>query len=198
MPSSSPDLSNHLHPLAGQTVVFTGKLSSLGRRDARALVARLGGASGDEVNARTTMLVVGAEGFGLADDQCESGDGTPERKSGQRTPEGKSGEGAPEGKKSNKLKRAEELQIRVVSEEEFCQLAGVTTPGTLKRQYHAMRDLVSRYAALREDHVRYLVKCGVLRPVLRTNADTFFAFADLAAIRQVNESLEQGLSFHRI
>ena len=189
MPSSSPELSNHLHPLAGHTVVFTGKLSSLGRRDARALVARLGGASGDEVNVRTTMVVVGAEGFGPSDDQRDSGEGSPEDKSGG---------GTPEAKKSNKLKRAEELQIRVISEEEFCQLAGVTTPETLKRQYHTMRDLVSRYPALREDHLRYLVKCGVLRPVLRTNADTFFAFADLAAIRQVNESLEQGLSFHRI
>ena len=43
-----------------------------------------------------------------------------------------------------------------------------------------MRDLLARYRALREDHLRYLVKCGVLRPVLRTNADTFFAFPDLA------------------
>jgi tetratricopeptide (TPR) repeat protein len=189
MPSSSPDRSNQLHPLAGQTVVFTGKLSSLGRRDARALVAQLGGASGDEVNARTTMLVVGAEGFGPSDDQHESA---------EESREGTAGGGTPDAKKSAKLKKAEELQVRVIDEEEFCRLAGVTTPGTLKRQYHAMRDLVSRYPALREDHLRYLVKCGVLRPVLRTNADTFFAFADLAAIRQVNESLEQGLSFHRI
>jgi len=172
LPSSSPDLSNHLHPLAGHTVVFTGKLSSLGRRDARALVARLGGASADEVNARTTMLVVGAEGFGASDDQ-------------QR-------------EKSNKLRKAEELQIRVVSEDEFCRMAGVTTPETLKRQYHAMRDLVSRYPAVREDHLRYLMKVGVLRPVQRTNADVFFAFTDLAAVRQLNEGLEQGLSFHRI
>ena len=43
-----------------------------------------------------------------------------------------------------------------------------------------MRDLLARYRALREDHLRYLVKCGVIRPVLRTNADTFFAFPDLA------------------
>ena len=42
-----------------------------------------------------------------------------------------------------------------------------------------MRDLLARYRALREDHLRYLVKCGVIRPVLRTNADTFFAFPDL-------------------
>ena len=29
-----------------------------------------------------------------------------------------------------------------------------------------MRDLLARYRALREDHLRYLVKCGILRPVL--------------------------------
>ena len=50
--------------LAGQLVVFTGKLSALGRRDARALVAEHGGETADDVTAKTTMLVVGAEGFG--------------------------------------------------------------------------------------------------------------------------------------
>jgi tetratricopeptide (TPR) repeat protein len=161
-------------PLEGQLVVFTGKLSSLGRRDARALVARLGGTTADDVNARTTMLVIGAEGFG------QTG-------------------------KSNKLKRAEELNaqpdsvaIRILTEEEFCRLTGVPTPDALKRQYHALRDLLARYRALREDHVRYLVKCGVLRPMLRTNADTFFAFPDVAVIKQANEGLDQGASFRSI
>src|SRR5216683_3172450 len=85
-------------PLAGQLVVFTGKLSSLGRKDARALVTRLGGATADDVNVKTTMLVIGAEGFGP----------TPDRE------------------KSNKLKRAEELNalagggaaIRILTEED--------------------------------------------------------------------------------
>src|SRR5206468_13108404 len=77
--SPSPD-QHDSQPLSGQLVVFTGKLSSLSRRDARALVARLGGATADDVNARTTMLVVGAEGFGSSQPD-----------------------------KSNKLKRAEDL-----------------------------------------------------------------------------------------
>ncbi|MBI3493368.1 MAG: tetratricopeptide repeat protein, partial [Acidobacteria bacterium] len=173
MPSSSPDLPG-CPPLEGQLVVFTGKLSSLGRRDARALVTRLGGATADDVNAKTTMLVIGAEGFGQTD-------------------------------KSNKLKRAEELNaqpgaqtIRILHEEEFCRLTGVPTPDTLKRQYHALRDLLARYRALREDHVRYLVKCGLLRPVLRTNADTFFAFLDVAVIKQASEGLDQGGTFRSI
>ena len=176
MPSPSPDLSNPQR-LAGQLVVFTGKLSSLGRKDASALVARLGGAAADEVSARTTMLVVGDEGFGP----------TPAK-----------------GDKSNKLRRAEELnaqhgsRIQILSEAEFCRLVGVPTPDALKRQFHAMRDLLARYRALREDHLRYLVKCGVIRPVLRTNADTFFAFPDLSAIKQANDELDRGALFRSV
>jgi tetratricopeptide (TPR) repeat protein len=163
--------------LAGQLVVFTGKLSSLARREARALVVRLGGETADDVNAKTTMLVVGDEKFGSA------------------------AEG--ESSKSNKLKRAEELgaegtPIRVVLEEEFCQLVGVPTPATLRRQYHSTRDLLARYRLLREDHLRYLVKCGVIQPVVRTNADTFFAFGDVAVIKQANDELTRASSFRAV
>jgi tetratricopeptide (TPR) repeat protein len=166
--SPSPDLPGS-QPLAGELVVFTGKLSSLGRKDARGLVKRLGGATSDDVTAKTTMVVIGAEGFGQVP-----------------------------GEKSNKLRRAEDLKVRTITEEEFCRLAGVPTPDTLKRQYHALRDLLARYRSLREDHLRYLVKCGVLRPVLRTNADTFFAFPDLAIVKQANEGLDQGVPFRSI
>jgi tetratricopeptide (TPR) repeat protein len=176
LPTLSPDRPGR-QPLSGQLVVFTGKLSSLGRRDARALVARLGGDTSDDVNVNTTMLVVGAEGFG---------------------------QGIDDGDKSNKLKRAEELNaqraalIEIVTEDDFCRKAGVPTPDVLKRQYHALRDLLGRYPALREDHVRYFVKCGLLQPVARTNADTFFAFPDLALIKQANDDLVQGASFRSV
>jgi tetratricopeptide (TPR) repeat protein len=68
----------------------------------------------------------------------------------------------------------------------------------LKRQYYAMRDLLVRYQALREDHLRYLVKWGVIRPALRTNADTFFGFKDVAAIKQANDDIERGASFRAV
>ena len=164
---------SNLQPLAGQLVVFTGKLSSLGRKDACALVARLGGTTADDLNAKTTMLVVGAEGFGAVD-------------------------------RSHKLKKAEDLntqqpaQIQILSEDQFCMLAGVPGPDALKRQYHATRDLLVRYRSLRDDHIRYLVKCGIVRPVLRTNADSYFAFADLAVIKQANDDIEKGVSFRAV
>jgi hypothetical protein len=166
--------------LAGQLVVFTGKLSSLGRRDARALVARLGGETADDVNAKTTMLVVGAEGFGPAADATNS-----------------------DASKSNKLKRAEELNadgasISILPEDEFCRRVGVPTVQALRQQYHSTRDLLARYRLLRDDHLRYLVKCGVIRPVVRTNADTFFGFGDVAIIKQANDDLAGQASFRAI
>jgi tetratricopeptide (TPR) repeat protein len=184
LPSALRDLPDR-QTLAGQLVVFTGKLSSLGRKDASALVARLGGGAADAVSEKTTMLVIGDEGVGSTRQRPESADEV--------------------ASKSNKLKRAEELnaarpgsRIRILSEAEFCNLVGVPTPDSLKRQYHALRDLLARYRALREDHVRYLVKYGVIRPVLRTNADTFFAFPDLAFLKQANDQLSQGVSFRTI
>jgi tetratricopeptide (TPR) repeat protein len=153
-------------------------LSSLGRRDARGLVTRLGGATSDDVTVKTTMLVVGDEGFGSSADAARE--------------------------KSNKLKRAEELnaqqqdQVRILSEDEFCRLVGVPSPKALKRQFNAMRDLLARYRSLREDHLRYLEKCGVIRPVRRTRTDAFFEFRDVALIKQANDELERGISFRAI
>jgi tetratricopeptide (TPR) repeat protein len=153
----------------------------LGRKDARALVQRLGGETADDVNARTTMLVVGSEGFGPAP---QTSDETRD--------------------KSNKLRRAEELnalpdvRIQIISEDDFCQMAGVPTPASLKQQYHSMRALLARYRELREDHLRYLMKCGILRPVLKTNAETFFAFPDLAIIKQANDGIAEGGTFRSI
>ena len=172
----SPDVHQ---PLTGQLVVFTGKLNLLGRREAQALVARLGGAIGDDVNAQTTMLVVGAAGFGPLP-------GTANVESHQ---------------KSNKLRRAEELnahqshQIRIVSEEDFCRLAGVPSVDRLKQQHYAMRDLMPRYPHTREDQLRYLVKIRLLGPVVHTNTDILFRFQDLAVVRQLNEALSQGVAF---
>src|SRR5438552_6447834 len=61
-----------------------------------------------------------------------------------------------------------------------------------------MRDLVARYRALRDDHIRYLVKYGVIRPAVRTNADLFFAFPDVAVMKQANDDLADGVSFRHI
>jgi tetratricopeptide (TPR) repeat protein len=167
--------------LSGQLVAIAGKLSSLGRKDARALVERLGGVIGDDVNAKTTILVVGAAWSGAPDE-----------------------ERLPVRDKSPKLRRAEELNVqqpgavRILSEDEFCRLTGVPAPSDLRQQYYGERDLLARYRALREDHLRYLVKCGVLRPVTRTPAEAFFSFQDVAIVKQANDELAEGVPFRSL
>ena len=171
---SAPSPDTSVQPLAGHLVVFTGKLTRLGRKHARALVARLGGATADDVTDRTTMLVAGVDGA------------------------------APSAETTAKLSRAGELNatgdraIQILTEDEFCTRAGVPTPELLKSQFYAMRDLLARYRLLREDHLRYLVKCSVITPILRTNADTFFSFQDVSAIKQSNDALSEGLSFQTV
>jgi tetratricopeptide (TPR) repeat protein len=187
LPAPSFDLSGR-QPLAGQLVVFTGKLSSLGRKHARALVVRLGGATADDVSAKTTMLVVG-EGVPPV---------SPAAVSGGDSPGDTSGVG-----RTSKIRRAEELnaegsQIRILEEDEFCRLAGVPSTEALRQQYYSMRHLLARYQLLREDHLRYLMKCGVIRPVVRTNTDTFFDFRDVAAIKKANGELASHMSFRTV
>ena len=59
--STQPPPDTETLSFRGHYVAFTGKLSSVGRREANALVGRLGGIVHQEVNARTTMLVIGDE-----------------------------------------------------------------------------------------------------------------------------------------
>jgi Tfp pilus assembly protein PilF len=170
-----------LSPFAGQVVTFTGKLSSLGRREARVMVERLGGIASEEVTTRTTMLVVGAGGVAsLKDDIAEDSD------------------------KSRKLRRAELVngkvpgQVAIVSEDDFCRRAGVAAPGDLRQHFHAQRDILAMYPSLTETRLEHLEKWGVIRSVVRTNAETYYRFPDLSAIRQVAGELDRGTPFRVI
>lgn len=165
--------------LAGQHVVFTGRLVSLSRRDARGLVARLGGTPIDDVNAKATMLVVGGAG-----EHNEAGAG--------------------ERGKSRKIRRAEAIntrhpgRIRVLTEDQFCELSGVASPESLRRQWYGLRDVLAMYPHLREQHLRYLQKWNLIRPALRTHTETYFSFPDLAVLRQANGDLERGAAVRSV
>lgn len=155
-------------------MVFTGRLSSLSRREARLLVSRLGGTPADEITSKTTMLVVGAA-----------------------APPGGEGRDAEE-EKNGKIRRADAVnarepgRIRVMTEEQFCALAGIPSPGGLRHQWYALPDILAMYPSLREDHLRYLQKWNLVRPALRTHLETYFAFPDLGVVRQLNAELERG------
>ena len=149
--SAPNDHTTSASPFSGQTVVFTGKLGSVGRREARALVERLGGLAADEVTARTTMLVIGAEGLSR-----------PHHLSG----ESPRSETLVE-EKSRKLKRAEAVnartpgRIQVLSEEEFCRLGQLTSTTDLKDRYHSLRQIRELYPLVHEGRLRHPREVGV-------------------------------------
>ncbi len=171
-------------PFAGQIVVFTGKLASLARRDARALVERLGGVAAPEVTARTTMLVVGAKGHGVS--QPAAGGPTT---------------GDLGADKSNKLRKAEAVNTRalgrvaIVGEDEFCRLGGLRSNESLKRRYHGLSQIRELYPLVREDRIRQLEKWGLIRPIVRTNAEAYYSFHHVSVVKRVHEELARGGSF---
>jgi hypothetical protein len=148
-------------------LVFSGKLLSLGRREARTLARRLGATVADDVSPLTTMVVA-------ADDA------------------------------GPKLKRAEQInvdspgRIRIITENDFCDLAGVPSPAALRKQFHAQHDVLERYPHVREYRLRYMQKWGLIRPAVRTHGETYYAFPDLGVIRQADAELAGGASFRSV
>jgi len=148
-------------PFRDHVVVFTGKLACLTRPAAQARVRELGGETADEVTQRTTLLVVGDEGFLSKID------------------------------KSRKLRTAERRvpRVQIISEEAFCRRAGLLTAGDLKQSLYSLRDIRKLYPELREDRVRYLEAHGLLSPRVKTNAERFYDFATLLVFRHAHQEL---------
>jgi tetratricopeptide (TPR) repeat protein len=133
-------------------VSLVGKLGVLSRRDARAIVERLGGTFHPDLSARTTVVIGGGE---------------PSDVPAHVT--------------------------RVLSEADLCREAGLPDLETLKSHYYAARDLRGMYPGLRDDHLRYLEKWRLVRPVAGR-----YSFADLHVIRQAAGELGRGASFNGV
>jgi tetratricopeptide (TPR) repeat protein len=76
---------------------------------------------------------------------------------------------------------------RVMTEDELCHEAGLPALGTLRSQYYSARDLKGMYPALKDEHLRYLEKWGLVRPVVGR-----YSFSDLHVVRQAATELERG------
>ena len=69
---------------------------------------------------------------------------------------------------------------------------------TLPGQAHiARRQLLERYKHVREDHLRYMQKWGLIRAE-RVHGETHYSFADLAVVRQADAELAGGASFRAV
>ncbi|MDZ7261404.1 MAG: tetratricopeptide repeat protein [candidate division KSB1 bacterium] len=156
-----------------KSVVFTGKLASLPRKEAQKIVRALGGLTPRMVTKTTTFLVVGDEGFLSRID------------------------------KSRKLKKAEALNeqggnVRIISESDFLEMAGLETKETLRAKYYPLSHIQRLYPTLRTDRVKYFEKWGLLQPVVKTHTERYFQFKDLLIFRRVHTYLQQGKSLRGI
>jgi tetratricopeptide (TPR) repeat protein len=73
--------------------------------------------------------------------------------------------------------------------------AGSASGGQTLYGSRAIRDL---YPGLREDRLRYLERWGVIRPERVAGGERFYAFADLAALRQASAELAKGVPFRSV
>jgi tetratricopeptide (TPR) repeat protein len=82
---------------------------------------------------------------------------------------------------------------RVLSETDLCREAGLPDLETLKAHYFSARDLRGMYPLLRDDHLRYLERFGLVRPVAGR-----YSFGDLHVIKQAVTAVEGGASLNSV
>jgi hypothetical protein len=166
---------------AGEVVTFTGRLLTLSRKRAAEVVTQLGGVTETDVTPRTTMLVVGADALGAA----ASGETEGERPD-------------PRARRAADRLNQAGARVHVVDEDVFCERAGLVSPSTLRSQYYAYRAIRGRYGFVRDEHLRYLEKWGLLRSIVRTPGETWYGFADVAVIKQANDELSRGVGVRAV
>ncbi len=82
---------------------------------------------------------------------------------------------------------------QVLSEDDLCRAAGLPDLATLRERYYSSRDLQGMYPVLRDDHLRYLGKWGLIRPVAGR-----YSFNDLHIVKGAAADLARGVSLHSI
>lgn len=78
------------------------------------------------------------------------------------------------------------------------QATAVNTDSDKTTQRYSQKDILAMYPALRADHLRYLEKCALIKPVHRAGNERFFGFTDLTALRHIAGELQQGTAFRAV
>jgi tetratricopeptide (TPR) repeat protein len=60
------------------------------------------------------------------------------------------------------------------------------------------RQLLERFKHVRDDHLRYMQKWGLIRSAAREHGESFYSFPDMAVIRQADEALAAGATFRAV
>lgn len=83
---------------------------------------------------------------------------------------------------------------RVISEAELCEAVGLPAADALRAQFKTARDIRAMYPNIRDEHLRFFEKWGLVRPI----AGTFYGFSDVHLIRQAATELEKGVPLNAV
>lgn len=155
---------------AGLRVVFTGRLASMRRDEARALVARAGGEPAGNVSRRTDVLVVGMQGWPVL----------------------------PDGSISRKLAAAERLreagaQLEILSEHRFLERLGLREPAPSDGGSCSLE----RAASILGVPERQLARWQQLGLVHGDEAG-LLRYRELVSLRQIAALLREGVPLTRL
>jgi tetratricopeptide (TPR) repeat protein len=156
-------------PLENCRVAFTGKLASMSRREAARVVEAAGGTAVPDVTQRTSLLIVGMEGWPLL----------------------------PDGTISRSLQRAEELQgrgsnIEIVPESEFLERVGLRERRVELQKAYTTEE-VCRLLGLEPETLRRWELFELVR-----SSEGRYDFQDLVSLRAVSRLLAQGVNLETI
>ncbi len=163
-------------PLAGETVAFTGTLASMTHAAAAGLVADLGGSFTERLTRSTTLLVVGEEGWPLADD------------------------GAPTVKFRDAVEwnRTGEATVRLLAESDWLRVAGLggqaggDLSAGVRRLYTPA--MLAGLLDVSPGRIRAWARDGLIRPVRTVHRLPYFDFAEVARTRTLAKLLAAGVS----
>src|SRR5262245_36105393 len=160
--------------LSGQEVAFTGRLVSLTRKEAAAQVSAWGGRYARFPGRKTTILVVGQEGWPFSAD----------------------------GRLTRKLEKASELKRRgypidIVTEEEFLRRLGLADLGEEIHRLHTIAQL-GRLLELPRDRLRLWMRIGFIRPVRVIHRLAYFDLRQVAGAKRLGELMRSGVAVDRL
>ena len=156
-------------PLEGLWVAFTGKLASMPRREAARVVEEAGGIPVPDVTRRTSLLIVGMEGWPLL----------------------------PDGTVSRSLRRAEDLRgrgskIEIIPESEFLERVGLR-----ERRVELQKTYTTEEACRLLDLEPETLRRWALFELVRSTEGRY-DFRDLVSLRAVARLLAQGVTLKTI
>jgi tetratricopeptide (TPR) repeat protein len=161
-------------PLAGKHVAFTGRLASLTRSEAAALVKKHGGVFVPRVTRQTTLLVVGQEGWPLQKD----------------------------GSLSRKLVLAHRMQaaglgIAILPEADLLRLLGLEG---IRDGVHGRFTLaeLGRLLKVPRDRLRAWMRAGLVAPVDTVHGVAYFDFQQVTGVRSLWDMARAGVTLERL